>query len=170
MGRPPRRPGELSFILWPSLCPWASWTETTPSSAPSCLSWWRGLGTPDGTAGRRSPQTANTWNVNTRSDHSGDSVCSPITKQIKCSATNPLISLSLFQLLGSLLHLPVSVFRDINLPLFSGSFCSTREVDRVSEEAVARHPLADHPRHHFSRVNPDRNLENVKQSVRHPQL
>lgn len=55
--------------------------------------------------------------------------------------------------------LPVGVLRDVYSALFTSRFCATGEIDRVSEEAISRHPLADHPRHHLPGVDPDGDLE-----------
>lgn len=38
-------------------------------------------------------------------------------------------------------HSPVSIFRDIDLSLFSSSFCSACKIDRISKETVPWHPL-----------------------------
>lgn len=53
---------------------------------------------------------------------------------------------------------PVGVLRHVYSALLTSRFCATGEIDRVSEKAISRHPLADHPRHHFSSVDPDGDL------------
>lgn len=55
--------------------------------------------------------------------------------------------------------LPEGELRDVDPALFTGRFCAAGEVDRVSEEAISRHPLADHPRHHLPGVDPNGDLE-----------
>lgn len=58
-------------------------------------------------------------------------------------------------------NLPVSIFRDINFPLFTSCFSTTCEVDCISKQAISRHPLTDHPCHHLPRVDPDCDLDRI---------
>lgn len=70
------------------------------------------------------------------------------------------------QACGEELDLPVGELGDVYPALFTRRLCAAGEVDGVSEQAVARHPLADHPRHHLSGVDPDGDLERAN----HPQV
>jgi hypothetical protein len=52
----------------------------------------------------------------------------------------------------------VSVLGDVNSSGSAGRFRSTRQVDRVAEKAITRHPLSYDSRHDFTAVNSYGNL------------
>lgn len=63
------------------------------------------------------------------------------------------------QVIKSRICLPEGELRHVYSALFTGRFCAAGEIDCISEEAVSRHPLPDHPRHHLPGVDPNRDLE-----------
>lgn len=52
-------------------------------------------------------------------------------------------------------HLLVGILTDVDGPRDTSGLATARHVDGVSEEAVARHAVADYSGHHLTRVDAD---------------
>jgi hypothetical protein len=57
------------------------------------------------------------------------------------------------------MYILISVLRDVDFALDPGGLGPGREVDGVAEQAVTRHLLPNHSRHHVATVDPYRDLK-----------